>query len=279
MFSGMSDEIMDRLQWAFDRLYGYFPRVLEPHAVDPLLVGHRGVFEHPELVENTLPAFDLAVSLGGGIEFDLHLTNDDVPVVLHDPNLSRLHGSAGVVRDLRLAELQELAPSVPTLDELLDRYGHQCPHYFIEPKVRSERDRYVLARALRASLQRSRLTSISTLISPDPKMLDTGRHEFPELAKVHIFFVDPRAAVEYAKKHKDTGLAGWYFTFPEGCRDFLKSRGLHQGVGQIDYLNTHHHFRNRGFRYHFTNRIDRLVRPTEPLTLPALTPPLVGTLT
>lgn len=278
MLKVVREEVMDRLQWAFDRLYGMFPRLLEADAVEPLLVGHRGVHEHPELIENTLPALDLAISCGGGIEFDLHLTRDDVPVVLHDPTLFRLHGSRHAVRDLPLAQLQELAPAVPTLDEVLQRYGHQCPHYFIEPKVRDYRSRVVLARALRESLQRTRLTAISTLISPDPNMLDTGRDEFPELAKVHIFFVDPRAAVDYAKRHQDTGLAGWYFTFPQRQREFLRERGLHQGVGQVDYLNTHHHFRNLGFRYHFTNRIDRLVQPVDPLTLPVLTPPLVGTL-
>lgn len=276
MFEELKDEIMDRLQWVFDRLYGLVPRTLHREASEPLLVGHRGVCTHPDLVENTFPAFDLAVSCGGAIEFDLHLTRDDHPVVLHDPTLLRLHGRPHAVRELHLEELQELAPSVPTLDEVLERYGHQCPHYFIEPKVRDARSRTVLARALRESLSRWRLTTSTTLLSPDSNMLDTVRCEIPELAKAMIFFVDPREAVSYARRHGDTGLAGWYFTFPEKHREFLRQRGLHQGVGQIDYLNTHRHFSNREFRYHFTNRIDRLVRPVEPLTLPALSIPLVG---
>lgn len=267
---------MDRLQSAFDRLYGLLPRMLHADAVEPLLIGHRGVNEHPELVENTLPAFDLAISHGGGIEFDLHLTLDDVPIVLHDPTLLRLHGVARAVRDLRLAELQEIVPAVPTLDEVLERYGLQCPHYFIEPKVRSRRDRLVMAQALRETLQRTRLTTLSTLITPDPNMLDTAREQFPELAKALIFFVDPRPAIEYVLRHGDTGLAGWYFTFPLAVRDFLRHQGLHQGVGQIDFPHTHRHFCNLGFRYHFTNRIDRLVRPLDALTIPVRTSSLAS---
>lgn len=276
MLNEVREEFMDRLQWIFDRLYGLVPRTLQRESVEPLLVGHRGVYAHPEIIENTLSAFDLAISCGGGIEFDLHLTRDQVPVVLHDPTLARLHGRPQAVRDLTLAELQELAPRVPTLDEVLERYGHQCPHYFIEPKVQDEQSRTVLARTLRESLSRTRVTAITTLISPDSNMLDTTRNEIPQLAKAMIFFLDPRAAVTYARRHGDTGLAGWYFTFPKSQRDFLRQRGLHQGVGHIDYINTHRHFRNRGFRYHFTNRIDRLVCPVEPLTLPVMPGVLVG---
>ena len=51
-------------------------------------VGHRGASGYAP--ENTLPAYDLALRLGAnGIELDLQLTKDGVPVVLHDRSLDR----------------------------------------------------------------------------------------------------------------------------------------------------------------------------------------------
>jgi glycerophosphoryl diester phosphodiesterase len=268
--------IMDKLQWAFDLAYGLLPRELSRNAVEPLLVGHRGVYEHPETLENTIAAFDLAIAHGGGIEFDLHLTRDSVVVVHHDPTLWRVHKAPHAVRDLTLSQLQEIAPAVPTLDEVLERYGHSCPHYFMEPKVKDQRSMETLVQSVGASLERARLGGSATLISTDTRMLDTARRLTPWMAKAMVFFVDHRASAAYVKKHGDTGLAGWYFTFPTSLRPFLEQRGLHIGVGQIDYGNTYRHFRNRGFRYHFTNRIDRLVKPVEPLTLPVPARSLVG---
>lgn len=264
----MNTSIMDKLQWAFDKAYGLVPRSLASHAVEPLLVGHRGVYEHPEIAENTLPAFDLAVSHGAGIEFDLHLTRDNVVVVHHDDTLSRVHGTPFAVRELTLSQLQEVAPAVPTLDEVLERYEHRCPHYFLEPKVENLGSRQILAREVAQSLRRHRLTSYATLISTKPAMLDTARELMPGVAKAIVFFVDYRAAVQYVRRHGDTGLAGWYFTYPASLRPFLEQRGLHVGVGQVDYHNTHLHYRNLGYRYHFSNRVDRLTRPVEPLVPP-----------
>ena len=81
--------IMDQLEKWFNAGYGMLPRLERRASVEPVIVGHRGVCGHPELKENTLEAFDLAVSLGGGIELDLRLTADDVPVISHDPDLER----------------------------------------------------------------------------------------------------------------------------------------------------------------------------------------------
>ncbi len=273
----MGKPIMDRLEKVFNLIYGWLPRTLDGKAVDPLLVGHRGVFEHPELVENTFPAFDFAISHGGGIEFDLHLTRDLVVVVHHDPTLDRVHGVSRAIRDLTLPELMEIAPSVPTLDELFERYSHRCPHYFMEPKVQDEPAMSQFVEALSDSLERACLDRRVTMISSDARMLDRLRERLPDLARAFIFMFSNREAVEYVQRHRDTGLAGWYFGFPEALRPFLEEHHLFQGVGQIDYLNTYHHYRNRGFQVQFTNRIDRLVcRPTTgtPLMLPSYASPL-----
>ena len=50
--------------------------------------GHRGACGY--LPENTIPSFELAFELGSdAIEFDVVLTKDAVPVILHDLDLTK----------------------------------------------------------------------------------------------------------------------------------------------------------------------------------------------
>lgn len=99
----------------------------------PRVVAHRGAAA--EAPENTMPAFDLAVELGaGGLEADVRLTADGVPVLLHDRDVDRTTDGSGPVGDHTLDELRELdagvdrgrhhrGTRVPTLGELLERHG------------------------------------------------------------------------------------------------------------------------------------------------------------
>lgn len=60
------------------------------------LYAHRGA--SAEAPENTLAAFSRAVEVGAdGVEFDVHLSADGVPVVLHDDTLERTTDGAGPV--------------------------------------------------------------------------------------------------------------------------------------------------------------------------------------
>ncbi len=255
----MTDRLYHVAQELFDRLYASLPRRLSPGAVEPVLVGHRGVVGHPGYKENTLPAFDCAVTLGGALEFDLRLTRDRVAVVHHDPSLERLHGVARRISDLTLTELMELAPQVPTLDEVLERYGQSCPRYFIEPKLYEPGEgSVVLLEALRAALEKYGLAERVTLLALDPRPLDTARRLMPGVSKAFVYNVLPGEAVRYALRHRDTGVAGWYFSFPQRIRDFLSIQGRFEGIGHVNYPGTLTAFRNRGFRFQFTNRIDRL---------------------
>ena len=84
--------------------------------------------------ENTMAAFQKALELGAdGFEFDVQLSKDGVPVVIHDEELKRTTNGSGLVKDLTLAELQNLdagswfspefaGTKIPTLDQLLDHF-------------------------------------------------------------------------------------------------------------------------------------------------------------
>lgn len=75
-----------------------------------MLLGHRGAREHAP--ENTLPALGLALGLGAdGVEFDVHLAKDGVPVVVHDETLQRTMRAHGRVDARPAAELAGLEPA------------------------------------------------------------------------------------------------------------------------------------------------------------------------
>ena len=60
------------------------------------VIGHRGASARAP--ENTLPAFQLAVEEGAeALELDVHITGDDVPVVIHDATLGRTTDLNGAV--------------------------------------------------------------------------------------------------------------------------------------------------------------------------------------
>ena len=61
---------------------------------------HRGLFDNDsEAPENSLAAIKKAVDAGYGIEFDVQLSKDDIPVVFHDATLKRMCGVEGNVWD------------------------------------------------------------------------------------------------------------------------------------------------------------------------------------
>ena len=73
----------------------------------PLILGHRGA--SAVAPENTLAAFSRAILDGaGGIEFDVRLSRDGVPVVIHDASLRRTAGIDAQVGDLTSEQLQTI---------------------------------------------------------------------------------------------------------------------------------------------------------------------------
>lgn len=84
---------------------------------EPLIIGHRGA--SAVAPENTMAAFEAAIAAGAdGIEFDVRLSRDGVPVIIHDDTLYRTHGLRSRVVDLTAEELQKLR--VPTLRQFFE---------------------------------------------------------------------------------------------------------------------------------------------------------------
>ena len=79
--------------------------LLDP-AAHPV-IGHRGA--SAEAPENTLPSFLRAIEQGAdAIELDVHVTADDVPVVMHDPTVTRTTSGVGAVAGMSWRKMGEL---------------------------------------------------------------------------------------------------------------------------------------------------------------------------
>lgn len=71
------------------------------------IIAHRGASKHAP--ENTLPAFEMAYQAGAeGIETDVQLTKDHVPVIIHDEHLRRTTNGKGFIKDYTISELKQL---------------------------------------------------------------------------------------------------------------------------------------------------------------------------
>lgn len=72
-----------------------------------LVLGHRGSPRHAP--ENTLESFLLALEQGcHGVELDVHLSRDGVPVVCHDPVVHATDGTPLSVKNLAWSELSSI---------------------------------------------------------------------------------------------------------------------------------------------------------------------------
>ncbi|PYS84688.1 MAG: hypothetical protein DMF67_04000 [Acidobacteria bacterium] len=134
-----------------------------PYSV-PLIIGHRGSSGYAP--ENTLAAFDMAVQEGAdGIEFDVRLARDGLPVVIHDASLVRTAYLERLVEEFDSTLLSKFYAGewyntrrpkfaresfawerIPTLAQVFERYG---AHYlYVEMKCEEPSRRAGLARAV-----------------------------------------------------------------------------------------------------------------------------------
>jgi len=147
----------------------------------PLIIAHRGA--SAEKPENTLAAFRRALALEvDGIELDVQVTRDGVPVVFHDPVLRRLTGLAGRVATKTWAELRPLRvlgrEPIPQLVEVL-RLTRGLAVVQIEMKSGP------VAPIVRA-ISAARADDWVVLASFDPRLVSAARDLAPKIPRMLI---------------------------------------------------------------------------------------------
>ena len=181
----------------------------------PLIIGHRGASSGAP--ENTMAAFNLAMEQhADGIECDVRLSKDLVPVVVHDPTLWRTTSGHGHVSERTLAELKQLdagswfnrqfpglanpcyeGQKMPTLTETLDWARSRRCLVYLEIKKSWLHNRSIEERVL-AEIHRAAVRPLVTVISFDLTTLRRLRRLDPQIA-VGIDFTQPFGAVRVAQ--------------------------------------------------------------------------------
>jgi len=94
-------------------------------------IAHRGLhnFDYPE---NSLPAFENAVTHGFAIELDVRITDDQTIIVFHDEKLSRMTDRDGYVSNLVAADLNDIKLNkteygIPTFERVLETVNEKVP--------------------------------------------------------------------------------------------------------------------------------------------------------
>lgn len=107
-----------------------------------ILYAHRGLHDNAsEAPENSMAAFEKAIEAGYGIELDVQLTKDKIPVIFHDFTLQRVCGVEGKVAEYTYEELQQFSlcgseQKIPKLADFLQLAGGKVP-LIIEYKLPS----------------------------------------------------------------------------------------------------------------------------------------------
>lgn len=105
-----------------------------------VLYAHRGLHDNAsDAPENSMAAFQKAVEAGFGIELDVQLSKDKVPVVFHDFTLKRICGVEGRVADYTYEELQQFSlcesqEKIPKFEDFLKMVDGRVP-LIVEYKI------------------------------------------------------------------------------------------------------------------------------------------------
>ena len=106
-----------------------------------MFIAHRGLFDD-NIKENTIEAFDNAFNNGyEGIEFDVRLTKDKIPVILHDSFLSRVFGVKGLLKNYTYQELLDNKIEIPKFEDVISRYNNKV--MIIELKEKIDITKYI----------------------------------------------------------------------------------------------------------------------------------------
>lgn len=250
----MYDPIEKSFFYLLDTFFAKWPAPVPPlpRLAAGKIISHRGQHDNLNVMENTLDGFDTAVRAGvWGLEFDIRWTRDLKPVVFHDRDLARVFKDPREIRDTDRMALRKQFPLIPTLEEVIERYGHRV-HLMVELKA----EHYPDARR-QADMLADAFSGLEPVKDFHFLSLDTAMF-------AHVGFAPPSAYLPVAQLNFRTlsrlalsrnyaGVAGHYLFINNRMAARHKARGQHVGVGYPCSANSLFREVNRGVEWVFTN--------------------------
>jgi glycerophosphoryl diester phosphodiesterase len=224
-----------------------------------LIIGHRGA--SAVAPENTMASFREAIAVGAdGIEFDVRLTRDGVPVIIHDSTLRRTGGLPHRVAELSSAELAKidvgswfaerkgLSPgtfaneTVPSLAELFTFFQSNNSTLYLEMKCDSPSEQRALAEACVRAIDEydfKERVIVECFQLPALKILKEIDPEIKTVALFEPTFTNPsvlsdQRIINHALEIGAAALALHHRLAREGLVQKAKAAGLHVAVWTVD---------------------------------------------
>jgi len=228
----------------------------------PQIVAHRGASSTRP--ENTIPSFEEAIRLGAGIvEFDVRLSRDRVPVVIHDAAVDRTTDGTGPVHELTAEELSSLNAGtaaeptpLPTLAEVLrctsGRTAIAVEIKNIPGEPAFEPTREPIVEAVHAELERQGFDGAVLVVSFNPSSIAASKSVAPDVPTGFLTtdLIEPREALAFAASAgHDMVLPGTRASIPAGPSfvDEAHAAGLLLGTWTVDDPQTFEMLLERGF--------------------------------
>jgi len=243
-----------QIRQSLDQFYSRWPQAVpgKDRLRQCKIISHRGDYDNQQIFENTIAAFDRAQAQGvWGIEFDIRWTKDLYPVVSHDADFRRVFGLQLKIHQVNFAELKSECPQVPSLEEIIKRYGHQA-HLMVEIKtevypdpVRQNRILEDLFSPLEAEQDYHFLTMTPKMFNyiefaPQSALLPIARFNFFRLSKLAI-------------EQNYSGLAGHYLLLTKTRLKRHKDFQQKMATGYVNSKNCLFRELNRGVEWIFSD--------------------------
>ena len=236
-------------------LFAALPRTLpsKEKLEECRIVSHRGEHDNRQILENTLAAFDRVRDRGvWGIELDIRWTRDLQPIVFHDASFRRMFDSTSMVNSMTMAEIRSEYPLVPSLEEVILRYGKKL-HLMVEIKKEAYPDPEFQSQVMSNLFSQLESQKDFHFLSMAP-----GMFEF-------IGFVPPQTFLPIAQTNVHTlseiaiekgfgGITGHYLFITDRVRTRHQNMGQKVGTGHINSKNCLFREINRGVDWVFSDK-------------------------
>ncbi|WP_077621653.1 glycerophosphodiester phosphodiesterase [Sediminibacillus massiliensis] len=174
-----------------------------------MVYAHRGASKHAP--ENTFPAFQSAFEMGAeGIETDVQLTRDHIPVLIHDEKVNRTSSGIGFVKDYTYEQLRKLdfgswfspkytGTTILSLEEFLAWSSRKKLQLNIELK-NNVIDYPELEKRVYDLLIKYKVAGRTTISSFNPASIERIKHIDRKLATALLTSQSKKGLVEYARE-------------------------------------------------------------------------------
>ncbi len=262
--------IQNILMKCVDALFAWWPQPVPTRKAltNCRIISHRGEHDNLVLFENTLAAFDKVLAQDiWGIECDIRWTRDLVPVIIHDSSGQRVFGKDLHIYQMDFTKLREELPQVPTLAEVIDRYGGKL-HLMIELKAEHYPDPDRQKQILKEQLADLAPGRDYHFLSLDPDLFE--RVDFvPTAACYPVSEINATSLSRISSERKLGGLTGHFLLLNDRLKHRHELADQTIGTGFIASKNCLFRELNRGVEWIFTNHALRLKKVRDDYLNPA----------